>query len=181
MASPRLFSIGHSTHELAELIRLLRLHGVQQVIDVRRYPASRRLPWFEGEALARELSPEELTYRHLPALGGRRRPSRDSANAGWRVEGFRGYADHMAGAEFAAGLEALEQLAHELVTAMMCAEGLWWRCHRRLISDALTVRGWEVIHIGPDGRTAAHELTPFAVLDEGALTYPPAQASLDTG
>ena len=130
--------------------------------------------------MARELPREGLTYRHLPELGGRRRPSRDSPNAGWRVEGFRGYADYMAGADFAAGLEALERLAHERVTTIMCAEGTWWRCHRRLISDALTVRGWEVVHTGPDGRTTSHEVTPFAVLHDGALTYPPVQASFDT-
>jgi uncharacterized protein (DUF488 family) len=95
------------------------------------------------------------------------------------VEGFRGYADHMASAEFTAGLEALQELARKRTTAVMCAEGLWWRCHRRLVSDALTVHGWEVVHIGPDGGTTAHEVTPFAVADAGRLTYPPAQASLD--
>ncbi len=160
MAPARLFSIGHSTHELADLIRLLRLHGIQQVVDVRRYPGSRRLPWFDRETLARELPREELAYRHLPELGGRRRPSRDGPNAGWRVEGFRGYADYMAGADFAAGLGALEQLAHERVTAIMCAEGSWWRCHRRLIAELLHARGHEVLHlVGP------HEVRPHRPWD----------------
>ena len=102
----------------------------------------------------------------------------DTPNGGWKVEGFRGYADHMASTEFAAGIDALQALADRRASAMMCAEGLWWRCHRRLISDALTVKGWEVVHIAPDGGVAAHELTPFAVLKAGRLTYPPAQASL---
>lgn len=173
--------MGHSTHELVELVRLLRSHGVDQVADVRRHPASRRLPWFNREALSRELARHQLLYRHLPELGGRRRPSADSPNGGWRVEGFRGYADHMAGAEFAAGLRLLEAHAGQGVTAIMCAEGLWWRCHRRLISDALTVRGWDVVHIGPDGAATRHEVTRFALVDGGRVTYPPVQAPLDAG
>lgn len=181
MERPRIFSVGHSTHELAELVRLLRDHEVEQVSDVRRHPGSRRLPWFNQEVLSRELVGHGLVYHHLPELGGRRRPSRDSPNGGWRVEAFRGYADHMASAEFAAGLEALQELARQRVTAMMCAEGLWWRCHRRLVSDALTVRGWEVVHIGPTGGATAHELTRFAVADAGQLTYPPLRASLGMG
>ena len=180
MARPRTFSVGHSTHELAEFVRLLRSHHVEQLCDVRRHPGSRRMPWFNQELLARELVRHGLVYHHLPQLGGRRRPVRDTPNGGWRVEGFRGYADHMASAEFAAGLDMLEQLARERSTTMMCAEGLWWRCHRRLISDALTLRGWEVLHIGPGGGARQHELTRFAVVEAGHLTYPPLQASLET-
>ena len=174
----RIFSIGHSTHELADFLRLLAAHQVEQVADVRAHPGSRRLPWFGRDVLARELPRNGLIYVHLPELGGRRRPSPDSPNGGWEVEGFRAYADHMAGAEFAAGLGSLQGLARRKATAMMCAEGLWWRCHRRLVSDALTVAGWEVVHIAPDGGATVHELTPFAVLEAGRLTYPPAQASL---
>ncbi len=178
MPKRRIYSVGHSTHELAELIRLLRAHGVAHVADVRAHPGSRRLPWFNRTPLSRELQSHELVYGHIPELGGRRRPARDSQNDGWKVEGFRGYADHMASSEFATGLEALQALASQGDTAMMCAEGLWWRCHRRLISDALTVRGWEVVHIGPDGAPHPHELTPFAVREPGGLTYPAAQTSL---
>ncbi|MGH2745416.1 MAG: DUF488 family protein [Thermoleophilaceae bacterium] len=181
MARPRIFSVGHSTHELAEFCRLLRICEVEQVTDVRRHPGSRRLPWFDREVLSRDLPAHELHYVHLPQLGGRRRPSPDSPNGGWRVEGFRGYADHMASADFKAGLEALEGLATDRSTAMMCAEGLWWHCHRRLVSDALTVHGWEVVHIGPGGGATTHGLTPFAVVDAGHLTYPPAQASSGEG
>ena len=179
MAPPRILSVGHSTHDLAKLVDLLCDHGVEQLCDVRRHPGSRRMPWFSQPVLARELGSRGVAYHHIPELGGRRRPSRDSPNGGWRVEGFRGYADHMAGPEFAAGLEALEGLARRRLSVMMCAEGLWWRCHRRLVSDALTVRGWEVLHIGPDGGATTHELTRFAVADSGRLTYPPPQGSFD--
>ncbi len=181
MARRRIFSVGHSTHELVDFVRLLSSYDVEQLCDVRRHPGSRRMPWFKQEVLDRELVRQGVVYRHLPELGGRRRPVRDTPNGGWRVEGFRGYADHMASAEFAAGLDVLEQLATERSTTMMCAEGPWWRCHRRLISDALTLRGWGVIHIGPDGGATQHELTRFAVVEDGHLTYPPLQASLDTG
>ena len=180
MTPRHIFSIGHSTHELHDFARLLRAHQVEQVADVRAHPGSRRLPWFNREALARELPSDELSYVHLPRLGGRRRPSPGSPNGGWKVEGFRGYADHMAGVDFAAGLGALEALARRRATAMLCAEGLGWRCHRRLLSDALTVNGWEVVHIDPDGGTTTHELTPFLIPAEGRLTYPPSQASLDS-
>lgn len=102
-----------------------------------------------------------------------------SPNSGWEHPAFQGYADHMASAEFARGLAALEGLARERLTAVMCSEGPWWRCHRRLVSDALLVRGWEVVHVMPDGRPVAHELTAFAVVGEGgALTYPPVQLEL---
>lgn len=173
MAPARVFSIGHSTHELAKFVRLLRTHGVEQVADVRAHPGSRRLPWFGRDALVRELPSHGLDYVHVPQLGGRRRASLDSPNGGWRVEAFRGYADHMGTAEFAAGLDALQALARHRATAMLCAEGLWWRCHRRLVADALTVHALEVAHIAPNGAASTHELTAFAVVNEGRLSYPP--------
>jgi uncharacterized protein (DUF488 family) len=155
-------------------VELLRAHGVHQLADVRAYPSSRRMPWFNREALSRELPARGVTYAHLPRLGGRRAPSSSSKNAGWRVSGFRGYADYMASADFETGLEELAALASSRTTAMMCAEALWWRCHRRLVSDALTVRGWEVVHVAATGRATTHELTPFAVIDAAGIpTYPP--------
>ena len=180
MEPSTVFSVGHSNHRLEQLVERLRRHGVSQVADVRTYPGSRRMPWFNREALARDLPGVGVAYLHLPELGGRRRAAPDSPNHGWEVEGFRGYADHMAQAQFGEGLERLQDLAARSPTAMMCAEGLWWRCHRRLIADALVVREWRVDHIGPDGSLARHELTPFAVRDGLRLTYPPAQASLDS-
>jgi uncharacterized protein (DUF488 family) len=177
MEPPQIFTVGHSTHGLAEFLGILRNWGVQQVADVRRYPGSRRQPWFRRENLAHELPSHGFSYAHLPQLGGRRRPSHDSPNGGWRIESFRAYADHMASAEFDAGIEALQRLARDRQTAVMCAEALWWRCHRRLVADALAVRGWDVRHIGPDGAASAHELTPFALADGDRLIYPPAQTS----
>ena len=131
------------------------------------------MPWFNRESLGGELPPQGIAYAHLPRLGGRRAPSSSSENAGWRVSGFRGYADYMASRDFAAGLEELAGLASARTTAMMCAEALWWRCHRRLVSDALTIRGWEVVHLASSGDVTTHELTPFAVIEAGSLTYPP--------
>lgn len=118
---------------------------------------------------------------HLAQLGGRRAPIPGSPNDGWREPGFRGYADHMSSREFAAGLHRLEKLASERSTAIMCAEAVWWRCHRRLIADALTVRGWRVEHLGLGGGSAIHELPTFAVMQHGtSLSYPPPRGSLST-
>jgi uncharacterized protein (DUF488 family) len=170
---PEVLTVGHSTHPTDRLVKLLRAHRVELVGDVRRFPGSRRHPQFNADVLARTLGDAGIAYEQLgDELGGRRRPRRDSPNAGWRVAAFRGYADHMATAEFAAGLERLEALARERRTAIMCAEGDWRRCHRRLISDALQARGWRVLHIRPDGRTEEHERTSFAVEGDGAVAYP---------
>jgi uncharacterized protein (DUF488 family) len=174
-----IFTIGHSTHSLEELVSLLRGQGVSAVVDVRMYPRSRRMPHFNSDALETSLPSHGISYLHLPALGGRRSPAPDSPNGGWREEQFRGYADHMESDEFQTGLSRLEELARSSPAAVMCAEALWWRCHRRLVSDALLVRGWRVLHIGPDGGTSEHELTPFAVVDGERLVYPPEQTAFD--
>lgn len=173
-------TVGHSTHGLGELVGLVRGVGVGAVADVRAYPSSRRMPHFGREALERGLAEAGVGYEHFPELGGRRGPPRaDSPNAGWEVAGFQAYADHMEDEEFALGLARLEELAAGRRTAVMCAEALWWRCHRRLVSDALLVRGWRVLHLGPDGSLTEHTLTPFAVVEKGGrLTYPPRQGSL---
>jgi uncharacterized protein (DUF488 family) len=160
-------------------VALLRDQGVAALADVRASPGSRRLPQFNRGLLERTLPERGLAYVHLPELGGRRRPVPGSPNTGWEVEAFRGYADHMASDEFAHGLARLEELASARPTAVMCAEALWWRCHRRLVADALTVREWEVRHIGPDGKVTLHELLPFAVVaGDGGISYPPAQREL---
>jgi uncharacterized protein (DUF488 family) len=175
------FTIGHSTHELDALVALLREHGAAALADVRANPGSRRLPQFNRGLLERTLPERGIAYVHVPGLGGRRRPAPESPNAGWEVEAFRGYADHMASAEFAAGLAQLEELASARPTTVMCAEALWWRCHRRLVADALTVRGWDVRHIGSDGAVTAHALPPFAVVAGDRVSYPPAQGELPLG
>lgn len=179
MPADEIFTIGHSTHELGVFLALLERRGIDGVADVRAHPGSRRMPHFAAEALAGSLAGEGIEYRHLPELGGRRRALPDSPSAGWENDSFRGYADHMSTPEFESGLQRLEAFARERRVAVMCAEGLWWRCHRRLIADALTAWGWRVSHVLPDGTASTHELTPFAAIDAGRLHYPPPQASLD--
>jgi uncharacterized protein (DUF488 family) len=174
-----ILTVGHSTHELPELVALLRRHGVELVADVRRFPGSRRMPRFDSDALERSLATEGIRYEHLEALGGRRVPRGDERNSGWRDGGFRGYADHMATDDFASGLARLEALGRKQRGAVMCAEAQWTRCHRRLLSDALLARGWRVLHIGSRGGVEEHELTPFARVRSGQLSYPAEQTSLD--
>jgi uncharacterized protein (DUF488 family) len=151
---------------------LLAEHGVRTLVDVRRYPASRRHPQFSREALAAALTAANVEYVHEPDLGGRRAARPDSQHTAWRVEAFRGYADHMESPEFAAALERLTRRAAGTPTAILCAEAVPWRCHRRLISDALVARGVEVLHILSPGRAEPHELDPNArVLPGGRLLY----------
>ncbi len=142
--------------------------------DVRRFPGSRRHPHFDAESLASAVP----GYVHLPGLGGRRSRAPGSVNGGWEVGAFQGYADHMASGEFLADLARLEELARSQPTAFMCAEAPWWKCHRRLVADALLVRGWTVCHIKPDGSLAEHELPPFAAVEGTTITYPPPQQTL---
>jgi uncharacterized protein (DUF488 family) len=175
----RLFTVGHSTHDIGTFAGLLRQHGVERLVDVRRYPGSRRVPQFNSGELEASLGAHGIAYTHMEALGGRRRAVPDSPNGGWRSDQFRGYADHMASEEFGAALGRLEALARERPLAVMCAEAQWWRCHRRLLSDLLLARGAEVVHIDSRGGTQPHELTDFAVAGGGRVTYPPAQAALD--
>jgi uncharacterized protein (DUF488 family) len=165
---PPVFTIGHSTRSIGELLSLLAGHGIEVLLDVRRFPGSRRYPQFSRDALSGALAEAGVEYMHEPRLGGRRAPRPDSPHTAWRVEAFRGYADHMETPEFLAALEDLIHLSREKTVALMCAEAVPWRCHRRLISDALVARGLAVRHIlGPD-RADPHELDPNArVLDGG--------------
>jgi uncharacterized protein (DUF488 family) len=173
------YTIGHSTRSAQELLALLDEADVQLVADVRAFPSSRRYPQFNQGALAAWLGEAGVQYVHLPGLGGRRTPISRSPNGGWRESAFRGYADYMQTPEFARALGELEAAARELRTAIMCAEAVWWRCHRRLISDALVVRGWRVEHLGIGEARVVHELTEFALVGPGtAITYPPAQGTL---
>jgi uncharacterized protein (DUF488 family) len=176
---PTIYTIGHSTRSAEELLALLDAADVKLVADVRAFPSSRRHPQFNGPALAEYLSAAGIGYQHLPGLGGRRSPVPGSPNAGWHEAAFQGYADHMATPEFQRALADLEALAREAPTAIMCAEAVWWRCHRRLIADALVVRGWPVEHLGVGEAPTRHELTEFAVVGPDlTLTYPPAQLRL---
>ena len=178
MVARVLYTVGHSTRTLEEFVELLGVHGVRAIADVRRFPGSRKYPHFGEAALARSLPAAGVRYQPMPALGGRRRAAPDSPNTGWRNEGFRGYADHMQSAEFAAGLAALIELARATPTAIMCAEAVPWRCHRSLVADAMIVRGWDVLDITGPRAAKAHELTAFARVDGSRITYPPEQPSL---
>jgi uncharacterized protein (DUF488 family) len=168
----RIWTVGHSTRPLDALIALLKAHGIQHVVDVRAFPYSRRNPQFHITAFTTSLQQTGLSYHHLPLLGGRRKSRPDSFNRGWRNLSFRGYADYMQTEPFQRGLSELMALAADGPTAIMCAEAVPWRCHRSLIADALVSREWSVRHIMSPTKADLHRLTPFAVLEHGALMYP---------
>jgi uncharacterized protein (DUF488 family) len=172
MSGPRIFSIGHSTRPIEELIGLLRANGVRTLVDIRSIRGSRRNPQFGEAALARSMKTAGVQYVVLPSLGGRRAAHRDSPNSGWRNDSFRGYADYMQTPDFARGLDALIQLADKDSIAIMCAEAVPWRCHRSLVADALLVRGVQVRHIITAGEPHEHNLTRFARVDGIRITYP---------
>lgn len=168
-----IWTVGHSNHDIDAFLALLERSGIERIADVRRFPGSRRLPHFGADALRETLAGHGIGYAHLPALGGRRgRPAADSPNTGWRVAQFAAYADYMQSGAFRQGLRELERIASERHTAMMCAEALPWRCHRRLVADALIVEGWAVRDIMGRGREEPRSLTDFARLQDGVLVYP---------
>jgi uncharacterized protein (DUF488 family) len=165
------WTIGHSTRTLEDFLELLSGNGIEAVADVRRYPGSRRWPHFAREPLATELEDRGIHYHWFPELGGRRTPSPDSPNTAWRSAAFRGYADYMATEAFAEGLIRLVNLASGLRTAILCAEAVWWRCHRGLIADVLRWLEFEVVHIVGPGSTSSHPYTPAARIIGGRLSY----------
>ena len=164
-------TIGHSTRSAEKFVHLLLKNQVQLLIDVRSYPSSRRLPHFNRETLSSFLSQHGIEYRHLPRLGGRRKPNPDSKNVAWNNASFRAYADYMETEEFEAGVRELLEVAREKRTAIMCAEAVWWRCHRSLISDYLKSIGVTVTHILSEGKLETHPYTSAASIVEGALSY----------
>ena len=170
-------TVGHSTRAAEEFLGLLSANNVEFLVDVRLFPGSRRHPQFGREALSGMQRGEGIGSEHLPGLGGRRKPRPGSLNGGWRNASFRGYADHMETEEFGEGFERLLELCERERVCLMCSEAVWWRCHRRMISDALMARGIPVEHVLGEGRRQPHRITPFAiVLREGAerrLLYPP--------
>jgi uncharacterized protein (DUF488 family) len=166
-----IWSVGHGTKPIDELIAMLADAGIRTLTDVRSAPGSRRHPQFGANALATSLGDAGVAYVHLPGLGGRREPKADSPHRAIRVAAFRGYADHMASDEFARDYERLTALAHGSRTAFMCAETLWWRCHRRLIADRLTADGWTVTHLLASGKNEPHKLWDVARIHDGHLVY----------
>ncbi len=166
-----IWTIGHSTLSIEEFIRRLQGFEIKLLADVRSFPGSRRYPQFNKDALRSSLAAAEIDYAHLPELGGRRRARPDSINMAWRNESFRGYADYMESEGFQGGIANLRKLAAQKRTAIMCAEALWWRCHRSLISDYLKVHGNEVIHITGHGKSESHPFTSAARVVNGELSY----------
>lgn len=179
-AARTIWTVGHSTRALQAFLDVLNQFGVRLLIDVRRFPASRRYPHFNEPALRASLQSAEIDYRHMPDLGGRRPARKDSLNVGWRNRGFRGYADYMQSDAFQTAVEHLLQYGQGQRTAVMCAEAVPWRCHRSLIADAVVIRGWQVSHILSEHRVDTHKLTSFAAHANGRLLYPadPAQPPL---
>ena len=167
-----LYTVGHSTRPLDEFIATLQSHAVELLIDVRTVPRSRHNPQFNSDALSKDLAARDIAYRHMKELGGLRKASKDSINAGWRNASFRGYADYMQTADFEAAVNDLLLACKQQVTALMCAEAVPWRCHRSLIADALTVRGVEVRHIMSRDKWQPHKLTAFAQVEGTRITYP---------
>lgn len=173
-----IFTLGHSTLTMEQFTALLRAYGVERVVDIRSVPRSRHNPQFNTDHLAAVLPKAHIEYLPMKALGGLRHAHKDSPNAGWRNESFRGYADYMQTAAFAEALERLIELSHSRRTAIMCAEAVPWRCHRSLVADALSIRDVPVIEVLSQTSYRPHRLTPFAEVHGLDITYPPQQAAL---
>ena len=169
---PTVWTLGHSTRRIDEFIGLLRAHQISLLVDVRTIPRSRHNPQFNTDMLAQSLRNAELWYRHMPTLGGLRKPKKHSINDGWLNAGFRGYADYMQTEGFQRSLEELMASSTDKRTAIMCAEAVPWRCHRSLIADALVSRGWDIRHIMSPEKATPHVLTSFAHFEKGTLIYP---------
>ncbi|MFN2540652.1 MAG: DUF488 family protein [Chthoniobacterales bacterium] len=167
-----IWTIGHSTRKIDNFIAALETHGIKTLADVRALPGSKRYPQFNQETLAQSLSERGIRYEHFPELGGRRKAKPGSKNTAWRNVSFRGYADYMETEEFCKGVERLVDLAKETgPIAIMCAEAVWWRCHRALISDFLKARGTEVLHIVDERKAEPHPFTSAAKIVNGKLSY----------
>ena len=173
-----IYTIGHSTRTFEQFVAILRSFDIRAVADVRLIPRSRRYPHFNNDHLNEHLPLHGIEYLPFKSLGGRRRPRKDSPNTGWRNESFRGYADFLMTPAFERALGDLIDAARERPTTTMCAEAVPWRCHRSLISDALLVRGWDVVDVIDEGKGNAHRLTKFARVEGTTITYPPQEPEL---
>lgn len=173
MTESTIWTIGHSNQPIEPFLQSLEESSIAALADVRRFPGSRRHPQFSQANLQTSLAANDVEYHHFPALGGRRtRRAKHSVNTAWRVEAFAAYADYMQTDEFRDALKELEDLARRRPTAIMCAEALPWRCHRRLIADALIARGWQVMDIYGGSTVKPHGLTEFARIKDGSVIYP---------
>jgi len=165
-------TIGHSTRPIEEFVQILKAHGIEQLVDIRTIPRSRRNPQFNRDTLPASLEAAGIEYRHLPGLGGLRKAKADSPNTAWRNASFRGYADYMQTEEFRENLQKLIELGAGKPTAIMCAEAVPWRCHRSLVADALVARGIRVTEILSETKAQPHSMTPFARVEHERVSYP---------
>lgn len=165
------YTIGHSTHGIDDFIAMLKYFDVKHLVDIRRFPGSRKYPHFNKEALSKYLKNAHIGYTHIEGLGGRRKVLRDSPNTRWRNDSFRGYADYMQTDEFVTAMDQLEKIAVRDVTAYMCSEAVWWRCHRSMVSDYLKAEGWKVMHIMTAGKAEEHPYTKPARVTGSKVFY----------
>ena len=165
-----IYSIGHSTHSIEKFTSMLKSFEIEVLVDVRSLPGSRKFPQYNQENLELSLQQNEIKYIYLKSLGGRRKVKKDSKNTKWRNVSFQAYADYMETAEFQKGLEELKTIAQEKITVYMCAEAVWWRCHRSMISDVLKAKDWNVLHIMAIGKANEHPYTSPARV-EGEMVY----------
>jgi uncharacterized protein (DUF488 family) len=175
----RIWTVGHSNHPIERFLEILEAHRIERVLDVRRFPASRKWPHFNAEALAKSLVAAGVDSVGMPDLGGRRKPRADSPHVAWRSDAFRGYADYMDTEEFGTALHRAMDLARERRSALMCAEALPWRCHRSVLADAFLTRGWEVFEILSEKEARPHGLPEFARQEGERVIYDrPSQSDL---
>jgi uncharacterized protein (DUF488 family) len=166
-----IWTIGHSTLSIERFVEALKTFAIQNLADVRSFPGSRRYPQFNKDRLLASLAATGIEYMHLPELGGRRRAKPDSLNMAWHSKTFRGYADYMETEDFRKGIECLLEIARPHRTAIMCAEAVWWRCHRSLIADYLKAEGITVLHILGADKSDEHQFTSAARIIDGKLSY----------
>ncbi len=166
-----IYTIGHSTHTIEEFLEMLASFDIKELVDVRRLPGSRKYPQFDKENLEISLEATGIRYVHAEDLGGRRRPRKDSTNAKWNNSSFRGYADYMETPEFESAIAKLTRAATNKPTVYMCAEAVWWRCHRSMISDYLKAGGWTVMHISAKGKAQEHRYTAPATVIGNNVSY----------
>ena len=169
-ASHTIYTIGHSTHTIDVFLAMLSSFDIKLVVDIRRFPSSRKFPQFDLENLKHSLEDKGISYLHMADLGGRRKVKEDTKNTRWNNASFRGYADYMETEEFNTAVIELERIAVKQPTAYMCSEAVWWRCHRSMVSDYLKAKGWEVRHIMGIGKSQEHPYTsPARIIDDNVV------------
>lgn len=167
----KIYTIGHSTRSIADFMEILKFYHIECLVDIRRFPHSRKFTQYDQDDLRKTLEDSGIRYVHMEELGGRRKAKKDSDNNRWRNASFKGYADYMETPDFEKAVHELEMIAAKHITVYMCSEVLWWRCHRSLVSDWLKLHSWDVTHIISLGETQPHRYTSPAAIVDGKLSY----------